>query len=153
MSLAICLPFSRPTGGGRAVSTGVGHRATGCGAPRAAGIAVDSAGNVYVTDSATCFVQKFNANGEFIDWWGGKGAEPGQLDKPGGIAVDGANRVYVLDTGRREIVILSRSGEVLTRLAGHRFGLTLEHGRALAVGPAGRIYVLHDKGRSIARFR
>lgn len=75
------------------------------------------------------------------------------LGQPVAVATDRFDRIYVLDTGRREIVILSRSGEVLTRLAGHRFGLTLEHGIALAVDPAGRIYVLHDKGRSIARFR
>ena len=37
------------------------------------GVAVDSSGNVYVTDSANNRIQKFNSNGTFITKWGSNG--------------------------------------------------------------------------------
>ena len=67
------------------------------------GVAVDSAGNVYVTDTGNHRVQKFDNNGKFIKWWGGKGAENDRLNEPVGIAVDDKNFIYVADTHNRAI--------------------------------------------------
>ena len=61
------------------------------------GIAVDSSGNVYVSDSFNYRVQKFDSNGNFITKWGSGGKSNGQFE-PRGIAVDSSGNVYVSDS-------------------------------------------------------
>src|SRR5215213_9189669 len=53
-------------------------------------IAIDSAGNVYVTDftSVANKVQKFTTNGTFITSWGSLGFGNGYFSNPIGLAVD-----------------------------------------------------------------
>ena len=66
-------------------------------------IAVDSHGNVYVTDYDNNRVQKFDTNGNFITKWGSEGSKDGQFDGPKGIAVDTHGNVYVTDEGNTRI--------------------------------------------------
>jgi sugar lactone lactonase YvrE len=79
----------------------------------ASGVAVDSKGNVYVSDVANNRVQKFSATGHALAEWGGPGIQPGQFKDPADIAVDGHGDVYVLDAGNSRIQILSPTGTVL----------------------------------------
>ena len=60
------------------------------------GIAVDGAGNVFVTDVGNHRVQKFDAWGNFIKEWGTRGTADGQFIGPVGIAINGTN-VYVAE--------------------------------------------------------
>jgi DNA-binding beta-propeller fold protein YncE len=64
---------------------------------RPKGVAVDAAGNVFVTDSDNHRVQKFTADGTFLTKWGSEGTGDGQFRNPRGIAVDAAGNVYVAD--------------------------------------------------------
>ncbi len=66
-------------------------------------IAVNSAGELYVTDTGNKRILKFDANGTFIEQHGGAGIEPGKFQEPVGIAVDVADNVYVADTWNRRI--------------------------------------------------
>ena len=65
------------------------------------GIAVDSAGNIYVVDSGNNRVQKFDSNGNFLLKWGSLGSADGQFATPLGIAVNSAGKVYVVDAENR----------------------------------------------------
>lgn len=67
------------------------------------GIAVDSAGRVYVTDTGFCFVRVYDSELNPLYSWGGKGKSPGNLVEPVGIAIDSKDRVYVADTGNGRI--------------------------------------------------
>jgi DNA-binding beta-propeller fold protein YncE len=70
------------------------------------GIAVDSHGNVYVTDYDNNRVQKFDSNGNFITKWGSEGSNDGQFGQHSsldGIAVDSHGNVYVTDEGNTRI--------------------------------------------------
>ena len=62
------------------------------------GVAVDSAGYVYVADTYNDRIQKFDSAGKFITKWGTKGNSTGQFHGPQGVAVDSAGYVYVADT-------------------------------------------------------
>jgi DNA-binding beta-propeller fold protein YncE len=61
------------------------------------GVALDSAGNVYVVDSGNWRVQKFDADGEFITEWGSQGTGTDQFVLPFDVAVDSSGDVWVSD--------------------------------------------------------
>ncbi|NOZ28946.1 MAG: TIGR03663 family protein [Chloroflexi bacterium] len=69
--------------------------------PRA--IAIDSNGDVYVTDTGNKRVQKFDPQGNFLAQYGGGGVIEGYFDEPVGLAVDAQDNFYVADTWNRRI--------------------------------------------------
>jgi streptogramin lyase len=69
-----------------------------------AGIAVDSEGNVWVTDSANDQVSEYEVEGEVpLAEFGEPGSGEGQLDEPGDIAIDPEGNLWVADTGNERI--------------------------------------------------
>jgi DNA-binding beta-propeller fold protein YncE len=62
------------------------------------GVALDSSGNVFVTDTANHRIQKFTSSGNPIITWGESGSANSQFVFPTGIAVDSSRNVYVADT-------------------------------------------------------
>ena len=60
-------------------------------------VAVDSVGNVYVSDSGNYRIQKFTSTGTYLGSWGSKGTGDGYFGWPDGIAVDYMDNVYVSD--------------------------------------------------------
>ena len=81
----------------------------------AGGVALDSAGNVYVTDRGNHRVQKFTSGGSFITSWGGNGNGNGQFSSPEGIAVDLSDNVYVADAANHRIQKFNTSGTFITK--------------------------------------
>ena len=79
------------------------------------GIAVDSSGNVYVTDSWNNRVQKLTADGKFITKWGSRGSGDGQFRFPTGIAVDSSGNVYVADFANDRIEKFTADGKFITK--------------------------------------
>jgi tripartite motif-containing protein 71 len=65
------------------------------------GVAVDSSGNVFVSDIINDRIQKFTNNGTFIRKWGTVGSGNGQLDNPRGL--DSSGNVYVADVSNHRI--------------------------------------------------
>lgn len=63
-------------------------------------VAVDGSGNIFALEDHQQSIFKFTADGKYINRFGGKGKEAGQLSSPRNIAVDGQGRVYVSDVGR-----------------------------------------------------
>ena len=82
---------------------------------RLGGIAVDSSGNVYVTEGAghriiegiNHRVQVFSADGEFMGKWSSFGNGDGEFIGPVEIAVAGSGKVYVIDTRNDRVQLFS----------------------------------------------
>jgi sugar lactone lactonase YvrE len=66
-------------------------------------LAIDSAGNIYVTDTGNKRVQKFTPSGQFLQAWGGGGIIPGAFEEPVGIDIDSQDNIYVADTWNQRI--------------------------------------------------
>ena len=77
-------------------------------------IAIDSEGNVYVTDMANYNVQKFDSEGNFLSKWGEEGTGDGQFKAPEGLAIDSSDNVYAADTENANIQKFDSEGNLLT---------------------------------------
>jgi DNA-binding beta-propeller fold protein YncE len=69
------------------------------------GIALDSAGHIYVTDAASSNFQIFDQQGNVLLDVGSMGPAPGQMHLPGGIAIDDQDLIYVADQLNRRIEV------------------------------------------------
>ena len=76
-------------------------------------LAIDRYNHIYVIDiwswnNGKYRIQKFDADGRFIDWFGGYGTGDGQFTAPSGIAVDSDGNVYVSNnTGLHRIQVFT----------------------------------------------
>jgi DNA-binding beta-propeller fold protein YncE len=80
---------------------------------RPTNVAVDSEGNVYVTDTFNARVQVFDADGNFLTMWGKPGTAPGCFMRPKGIAVDRDDHVYVVDSEFNNVQVFDSEGRIL----------------------------------------
>jgi DNA-binding beta-propeller fold protein YncE len=106
-------------------------------------MAVDQAGNIYVTDYAYNNVQKFSPDGVFITKWGSSGSGNGQFNHPYGIAVDHSGNVYVVDFGNSNIQKFSSSGVFIAKwgVGGSIDNELFDRPVGIAVDEAGNVYV------------
>jgi DNA-binding beta-propeller fold protein YncE len=86
------------------------------------GVAVDSDGNVYVTDTMNYRVEVFDADGNFISWFGKHCDGPGCFAHPKGIAVDSDNHIWVADPMLDMLQVYDKQGELLAFVGGHGHG-------------------------------
>ncbi|HST29827.1 MAG TPA: hypothetical protein VLK27_03190 [Chthoniobacterales bacterium] len=114
------------------------------------GIAADSAGNIYVSDTGNGRIEKFSAAGAFVARIGSKGAGYGQFGDPNGIAVDRDGNIYVAEALNHRIQKLTPEGSFIADWKGpdpQFYGP-----RKIALGPDQSFYVV-DQGRTrIVRF-
>jgi hypothetical protein len=61
------------------------------------GIAVDSAGHIYVSDALNRVINEFDGAGAFMGQMTGAGSPSGSFVQPSGVAVNGSGQVYVSD--------------------------------------------------------
>jgi DNA-binding beta-propeller fold protein YncE len=100
------------------------------------GIAIDSAGNIFVADTGNGRIEKFSPNGTFV-------TSIGQFEAPNGIAIDHAGNIYVAEIGsKHRVQKLTPDGKFIAEWAPGLYGP-----RRIAIGPDNSIYVV-DSGRN-----
>ncbi len=72
----------------------------------------DDSGNIYIANTGSDIIYKYNSNHSYLMSIGSSGYEDGQLSGPSGIDVHN-DRIYVADTGNNRIVIFNLDGEYL----------------------------------------
>ena len=102
-------------------------------------VAVDGSGNIYALGRFNEGVFKFGRDGKFINRFGGKGDQPGQLRASYSIAVDGYGRVYVGDI--KGVQVFDADGRYLTHLEqkGMAFGMVFDDKNELFVAARDRV--------------
>jgi DNA-binding beta-propeller fold protein YncE len=82
-------------------------------------VAVDSDGNVYVSDTFNDRVEIFDADGNFVRTFGKAGDGPGYFARPKGIAVDSDGHVWVADSVTDRVQVYTLEGHPLLWMGGH----------------------------------
>ena len=118
------------------------------------GVAVDSAGNVYVGDTVNDLIRKLTPAG-VVTTLAGLAGTPGsadgtgsaaQFNQPAGVAVDSAGNVYVADSANDTIRKVTPGGVVTTPS-----GVQFDRPFAVAVDAADNIYVAVQSDQWIAK--
>ncbi len=134
------------------------------------GLAVDSAGNLYISDAANHRVRKVGSDGTITTVAGtghpGFGGDAGpataaQLNQPYGLAVDKAGNLYVADFGNQRVRRVGTDGTMTTVAGNGETGSDGDGGpataaqmlspRNLAIDPGGNIYISEFMGHTVRR--
>lgn len=125
------------------------------------GIAVNSAGDIYVIDQSNHRLQAFNREGEFQWQTGSKGTTNGKFSSPVSVAVDANGLIYIVDSGNSRIQILDHTGTFIRKFGsygqadGQFFGLqaiTLDNNGNIYVSDYGRVQVFDTNGNFLFKF-
>jgi uncharacterized protein (TIGR03437 family) len=119
------------------------------------GVAVDSAGNLYISDTANNVLREVNTSGIISTV-----ATNLRLQHPAGLAIDGAGNLYIADTNNNRIMKLAPTGAIALVAGNNVAGYSGDGGPAnkaqlsfptgVAVDGAGNIYIA-DKTNSRIR--
>ena len=139
-------------GTGRRGFSGDGGPASQAGLNSPYGVAVDGAGNLYITDRNNFRIRKVDSTGMITTVAGtglrgfsgdGSPASQAQIELPTGVAVDGVGNLYIADAGNFRIRKVDSTG-VITTIAG-----TGERGFSGDGGPASQAQISHIRGVAV----
>ena len=77
-------------------------------------LALDSKGQIYVSDTGGYHVQVYDSNGKYVRSVGEMGDGQGQFARVKGIAVDRNSRLYAVDAMSKVVQIFDEKGDLLT---------------------------------------
>jgi sugar lactone lactonase YvrE len=134
---------------------------------------IDSANNIYISDSWNHCIRKITASTGYITTIAGVGTQDGfsgdgglataaKLNYPNGIAVDSSGNVFIADTGNNRIRKIDRLTKIITTLAGSgtagaggdggaAISASLNAPIAVAVDSSGTIYVSDNTNHRIRK--
>ena len=133
--------ISTVAGSGTAGFSGDGGAATAAQLNRPNGVALDGAGNLYISDGSNHRIRKVDSAGvistvagDGTNSYGGDGgaATSAQLDLPSGVALDGAGNLYIVDNDSNRIRKVNSAGNISTVAGTGTAGFSGDGGAAMA---------------------
>ena len=118
-----------------------------------AGIAVDTQGNLYLTDEWLNKVSIFDKEDNFLSRWGGSGEGDGQFNGPSGIVTDQQDNLYVVDSRNHRVQKLTKEGAFLSKWG--RFGSgegEFASPWGITIDGEGYVYVADHKNHRVQKF-
>ncbi len=124
-----------------------------------AGVAVDSAGNIYIADTGHHVIREVSTGGTITTIagtnTGGYSGDTGpatnaQLDFPAGVAVDSSGNIYIADSLNHAIRKIS--GGNISTLVGTTPGQLLNNPVSVAVDSSGNLYITDQSGFRIQKY-
>jgi predicted membrane-bound mannosyltransferase/DNA-binding beta-propeller fold protein YncE len=115
-------------------------------------VAVDAEGFVYVADTWNHRIQKFTADGEFVQMWANFGGTESLygLWGPRSIVVDSNNQVYVTDTGNKRVIVYDTDGNAIGQFGGVGFDAgQFDEPVGLAIDSTNVLYVADTWNRRV----
>jgi RHS repeat-associated protein len=171
-SAQIKIPASNTinTVAGAGLYAGDGGAATSARLNAPAGLAMDSAGNIYIADIVNNCVRKVTAAGVITTiaggpagGYGGDGgpASLAQLEQPQGVALDGSGNLYIADWGNNRVrEIIAKTSVIITVAGNGTAGYTGDGGpgasaelnapAGVAVDVSGNVYIA-DSNNNVVR--
>jgi trimeric autotransporter adhesin len=158
-------------GNGSLGFSGDGGAATAAGLSYPIGVALDSAGNLYIADFSNHRIRKVAAGSGIITTVAGNGspgfsgdggaATAAALYWPGDVALDSAGNLYIAEEGNNRIRRVATGSGIITTVAGNgsqgfsgdggaATAAALSHVHGVALDPAGNLYVA-DSGNNRIR--
>ncbi len=161
--------ISTVAGNGTAGYGGDGGPATNAELQSPVGVAVDSAGNLYIADQGNNVIRKVATNGTITTVAGnnaeGYSGDNGQainatLYAPAGVALDNAGNLYIADAGNNRIRLVNTAGTITTFAGngtpgyggdnGPATSATLNKPSAVVEDAKNNLYIL-DTGNNVVR--
>ena len=126
--------------------------------PNPGGIALDKAGNAYLSHFPTAVGSKevnpdrltvYSPAGKLLHEWGKTGIGPGEFSYPGGMAIAQDGRVYVADQTNHRVQVLDSGGRFLFAWGKHGSKPGEFSGNSIAKSRAGPNFVTLDKDGNV----
>jgi trimeric autotransporter adhesin len=148
--------ISTVAGDGIAGYSGDGGTATSAELDLPCGVAVDTAGNIYIADTYNSVIRKVTASTGIIY------SVAGDLSYPDGVAVDSASNIYIADSGNNRVRELTATTGIVSTVAGDGVAgysgdggaatsAELNDPRGVAVNTAGNIYIADTDNNRIRK--
>ncbi len=117
------------------------------------GIATDSHGNLFVSDTSNARIQKFLPDGSPVLKWGRDGGYDGAFFYPRGLAVDFVGNIYIADEGNHRIQKFDARGNFLLKWGkeGNAPG-QFKSPWGVACDPLGYVYVVDSGNHRVQKF-
>lgn len=162
--------ISTIAGNGQVGSSGDGGPATAATLNEPHGVAVDSAGNIYIADSQNNLIRRVTPDGK-INTFAGTRADDSSgdggpallatLSFPRGLAFDAQGNLLIADSGNNRIRRIAAGTNIITTVAGGKYGFGGDNGPAtaallnnptdVAVDAGGNIYIADQNNHRIRK--
>jgi len=115
------------------------------------GVAADTKGDVWVTDTRSDRVEKFNPQGEYVSQFGYEGTGAGAFKEPRAIAIDAKGNLWVADTGNNRVEEFTEGGTYMRAVGTEGTG-ALKKPYGIATEASGNVWVADTVDNRLVEF-